>query len=163
MERKRVLSSDLTRYINARYPYTASNSLPYKHQAIIGIGGNMGDTKRVFDRLFFFLQRTKNLHLLATSSILKNPPFGYLNQPFFYNAVIVVQTNLCAHALLQKLQNIEKKFGRKRSFKDAPRTLDLDILFYDNRTINTKKLTIPHPGWAKRESVVIPLMEVAII
>jgi 2-amino-4-hydroxy-6-hydroxymethyldihydropteridine diphosphokinase len=97
-----------------------------------------------------------------TSSILKNPPFGYLNQAFFYNAVMVLQTNLLPRQLLRHLQKIEKRFRRKRSFKDAPRTLDLDILFYDTLAIETDELSIPHKEWYKRESVLIPLMEVNI-
>ena len=62
-----------------------------------------------------------------------------------------------AHAFLDYLMRLEKKFGRRRSFANAPRTLDLDIIFFDNRVIKTKKLSVPHPSWSKRESVVIPL------
>jgi len=160
MYRKRAINEDLTQFSNQNFPYISPCSFSYRYQAIIGIGGNQGDTKRRFEKLFYFFKRSKQLQLLRSSAILKNPPFGYLNQPFFYNAVMVISTNLQPKQLLRFLQSVEKRFRRKRSFKDAPRTLDLDILFFQNRTLQTKDLTIPHPGWKERESVLIPLMEV---
>ena len=72
----------------------------------------------------------------------------------------MIKTSLTPHRLLKLLQRIEHRFGRKRSFKDAPRTLDLDILFFGDKTMHTKDLILPHPGWSKRQSVLVPLMEV---
>jgi 2-amino-4-hydroxy-6-hydroxymethyldihydropteridine diphosphokinase len=89
--------------------------------------------------------------------ILKNPPFGFVDQDDFFNSIIVLKVNMQPHVFLAYLMRLEKRFARKRSFANAPRTLDLDILFFDNRTITTSKLTVPHPSWSKRESVVIPL------
>jgi 2-amino-4-hydroxy-6-hydroxymethyldihydropteridine diphosphokinase len=159
---KKNIQKDLTLYKGKFFPFEKSEKSFFRYEAIIGIGGNMGDTKRRFEKLFFFFKKDPFLEIIKTSSILKNPPFGYLNQPFFYNAVMEIKTNLTPNALLSHLLHAEKLFQRKRSFKDAPRTLDLDILFYQNRTINTKKLTIPHKEWYKRKSVTIPLTELGI-
>ena len=159
---KRRLSDDLTQLRSRDFPSKANECSSLRYAAVIGIGGNLGDVKRRFAHLLRFLQRDKKLKVCQTSSILKNPPFGYLDQPFFYNAVIVIKTSMQPHALLAYLHRVEKRFGRVRSFKDAPRTLDLDILFFDEREVRSKNLIIPHKEWYKRESVVIPLMEVNI-
>ena len=89
--------------------------------------------------------------------MLKNPPFGYLEQDDFYNAIVIVKTCLRPKALLRYILSIEKRFGRKRLFKDGPRTLDIDIIFYANEQIESRELIIPHPAWCKRPSVLIPL------
>lgn len=128
-----------------------------KHKVILGVGGNVGNSLRIFHKLLIFFQRSKFVELIQTSPILKNPPFGYLDQPDFYNCVVVVKTDLNPHAFLRYILAVEKKFKRKRSFKDAPRSLDLDIIFFSNFVIQTDDLTIPHPKWSERESVVIPL------
>ena len=77
----------------------------------------------------------------------------------FLNGIIAIKTNLAPHDFLKNMQRLEKRFGRKRSFQDAPRTLDIDIIFFDNKKINTKDLVVPHKDWANRESVIIPLEE----
>ncbi len=157
---KREIGKELTLLQTEHFPYKAASCKAYRYNAVIGIGGNVGDTKRLFEHLFFYLKKDRFVKICQTSSILKNPPFGYLEQPFFYNAVIVVKSNLEPHRLLRYLLHVEKRFGRKRSFKDAPRTLDLDILFFDDRVIDSDDLVVPHKEWYKRESVLIPLMEV---
>ncbi len=157
---KKKLSSELTRFRSKLFPHIGNASNRLRHNVIIGIGGNLGDTLRLFEHFFWYMRRSPLVSIVQTSSILKNPPFGYLDQPFFYNAVLLIKTDLSPRKLLAYLQKVEKRFGRKRSFKDAPRTLDLDILFFDNITIDTKELTIPHKEWHKRQSVVVPLMEV---
>ena len=123
----------------------------------LGIGGNVGDTLRHFEHLFFYFQRSSLVNILETAPILKNPPFGYTDQADFYNSVILIETNLTPKALLRYILKTEKRFGRKRLFKDAPRTLDIDIIFYENIVMNSKVLKLPHPGWSKRDSVLIPL------
>lgn len=130
----------------------------YKHTAIVGIGGNVGDVKKRFDRVFEYLQNFAFVYVEETSPVLKNPPFGYLEQEDFLNAIMVVQTSLNPVNFLNFLQHVERVFGRKRSFKNAPRTLDLDIIFYDSIKIRQRRLTIPHPEWDKRDSVVLPLL-----
>ena len=88
---------------------------------------------------------------------MKNPPFGFKDQDDFFNSIIVFKTNMQPHIFLDYLMRLEKKFGRRRSFANAPRTLDLDIVFFDNRVINSEKLILPHHAWSQRESVIIPL------
>ena len=159
---KRMISVNHVQFCSHDFPRQWHYCSSYRYNTVIGIGGNIGDVKRRFKHLLHFLQRDKKLKVYQTSSILKNPPFGYLDQPFFYNAVIIIKTNLQPHALLMHLHRVEKRFGRLRSFKDAPRTLDLDILFFDKREVKSKNLIIPHKEWYKRESVMIPLMEVSM-
>ena len=154
---KRKPNDKLIIYKGLHFPYIAKSHSAFKNKVTIGIGGNIGDIKRRFEHLFFVFKKEKRVAIEATSLILKNPPFGYKHQDDFLNSIIVLKTDLTPSACLEYLLRIEKKFGRKRSFRDAPRTLDLDIIFYNNRIINTKKLQIPHPSWFKRESVVIPL------
>jgi len=127
------------------------------HKALIGIGCNIGNCIRRFKKLYRFLNFHPKIDILQTSIIYKNPPFGYLNQPFFYNSVMVIATNFSPYELLRFLLYTEKKFGRKRSFKNAPRTLDLDIIIYDNLKIDKPDLKIPHPFFKKRDSVLVPL------
>ncbi len=127
------------------------------HKVLIGIGCNLGNCIRRFKKLFLFLSSHPKIDIVQTSIIYKNPPFGYLEQPFFYNSVIVLYTKFSPYELLNFLLYTEKKFGRKRSFKNAPRTLDLDIIIYDNLKINKSDLKIPHPYFKERDSVLLPL------
>ena len=118
---------------------------------------NLLFSQKIFDKLILCLKKDSRFTLLKTSPLLKNPPFGFLEQSDFLNGIIRLQTDLCAFEFLQAMQRYEKKFGRKRSFQDAPRTLDIDIIFFDKKKINSKNLIIPHKNWANRESVIIPL------
>ena len=113
--------------------------------------------QRRFHHLFVYLQRERRVQLLATGPVLKNPPFGYHEQDDFYNSVMLLSTSMQPKAFLCFLQKVEKRFGRTRGFANAPRTLDLDILFFDERAIGKPDLVIPHPHWHERQSVVIPL------
>ncbi|SFV59587.1 2-amino-4-hydroxy-6-hydroxymethyldihydropteridinepyrophosphokinase [hydrothermal vent metagenome] len=157
MYRSRRLRKDLVSFYGQHFPYFAKHRTSLRYEVTIGIGGNLGDVRRRFEHLFFTLKRDKQVKLLATSLILKNPPFGYIEQDDFFNSIIVLKTSMQPKTFLRYLHRVEKKFGRKRSFANAPRTLDLDILFFDNREIKTQDLTIPHAAWFKRESVLIPL------
>ena len=139
------------------YPYLSKNRSIKPYQALLGIGGNVGDVRRRFNHLFFFLKRSSFVDIVETAPILKNPPFGYLEQDDFYNSLIIVKTCLRPKALLRYILRVENKFGRIRSFQDAPRTLDIDMIFYEQEVIESEVLTVPHPHWNKRYSVVIPL------
>jgi len=123
----------------------------------LGIGGNLGDSVRRFQRLRYFLMRQADLHLIESSPILINPPFGYPDQPEFANAVLCLRTTLPPFRLLRRILEIERKFGRRRSFRNGPRTLDIDLLFYGKRRIDHPRLHVPHPGWRERVSVLWPL------
>ncbi|WP_421716054.1 2-amino-4-hydroxy-6-hydroxymethyldihydropteridine diphosphokinase [Arcobacter arenosus] len=154
---KKKLRDDLTLFKTSNFPKKFKSQSNKKYQVTIGIGGNIGDTKKIFDKLILSLKGDSRFDLLITSPLLLNPPFGYLEQNEFLNGIIILKTNLSPNEFLKNMNRLEKRFGRKRSFQDAPRTLDIDIIFFDNKKINTKKLIIPHKDWANRESVLIPL------
>ena len=154
---KKRLTKKLTLFFNKYYPFYSTKISNKKHTVVIGIGGNIGNTVERFRKLFIYLKRKNNFDLIQTSPILKNPPFGYIEQNDFYNAIIVIKTNLNPFQTLKQLLRIEKKFKRKRKFKDSPRTLDLDIIFFDKINVFKKDLIIPHKEFYKRESVMIPL------
>ncbi len=147
----------LTLYKDRRFPARYRCDSALRHTAVIGIGGNVGDVRRRFYHLIAWLRRQRVVTLCSSSPILKNPPFGFSDQADFYNAVLALKTSLTPQRFLDFLLHTEKRFGRKRSFANAPRTLDLDILFFDGRVVDTPRLRIPHPHWAERASVVIPL------
>jgi len=162
MYRTRRVNESLTSFYSLRFPYSKTPTTAHRYEAVVGVGGNVGDVRRRFEHLLIALQREKRVELFKTSLILKNPPFGYTRQDDFFNSIIFLKTSMQPQSFLRYLLRLEKKFGRKRSFENAPRTLDLDIIFFDNRIIKTKNLTIPHPFWSQRESVVIPLSGVKI-
>ncbi len=156
---KKNLTKDLTLFYTSNFPKKFKSISNKKYLVTIGIGGNIGNTKRIFDKLLLCLKKDQRFDLLMTSPLLLNPPFGYLEQNDFLNGIIALKTNLAPNEFLKNMQRLEKRFGRKRSFQDAPRTLDIDIIFFDKKKINTKDLIVPHKDWANRESVIIPLEE----
>jgi 2-amino-4-hydroxy-6-hydroxymethyldihydropteridine diphosphokinase len=139
------------------YPdkYKESNK---KNIALIGIGCNIGNCIRRFKKLYLFFSSHPKIDIIKTSIIYKNPPFGYLAQNDFYNTIMIIKTNFSPIELLNFLLFTEKKFRRKRTFKNAPRTLDLDIIMYNEIKMNKKRLILPHPFFKERESVLVPLI-----
>ncbi len=130
-----------------------------KQYVILGIGANCGECLVTFWKLF---QRLKNKNaIISFSSILKNPAFGYTAQADFYNAVLWVETKLGYVEFWSLCAYLERTFGRnrKRPFKNAPRTLDIDIIGFKNQSLRLKHLQIPHIAWFERLSVRIPLLE----
>lgn len=99
--------------------------------------------------------------VVKRSSLYRTAPVGYANQPDFINAVAQLETGLPAERLLDELQALEARHGRRRSFPNAPRTLDLDLLLYGRLVLKTDRLTLPHPRMREREFVLIPLREIA--
>jgi len=156
IKRKRI-DKNHTLIFTSHFPYNTLSGSKSGHKALLGIGGNIGDVIRRFEHLFWYLMRSTLVEIVETAPILKNPPFGYVDQADFYNSLILVKTKLKPRDLLRYVLRVEKMFGRKRLFQDAPRTLDIDIIFYEDVTIESKKLTLPHPEWKNRNSVVIPL------
>jgi len=156
------LNDSLTTFKGLHFNYKTKQKTSHRYRVTVGVGGNVGDVKRRFEHLFYYLKKDKRVELLQTSLILKNPPFGYEAQDDFFNSIMVLQVSMQPFAFLDYLMRLEKKFARKRSFANAPRTLDLDIIFFDNRVVNKPKLQIPHAEWFKRDSVVIPLRDVQI-
>ncbi len=159
MVKKKRLNDDLTLIFTPRFPYNGSQKSAKRHRVLLGIGGNIGDVVRRFAHLFVYLQKSPYVDIVETAPILKNPPFGFTDQDDFYNSLILVATDLTPLQMLRFVLRIEKRFGRKRLFKDAPRTLDIDLIFYDDITMQSRRLTLPHPGWMHRSSVLIPLSQ----
>ena len=157
MVKRKQLNKDLTLIFTPHFPYHAARNSSMRYRALLGIGGNVGDVLRRFEHLFLYLKDSPFVHLLESSPILKNPPFGFLAQDDFLNATLLVETDLTPKQLLRYLLWVEKRFGRKRLFKDGPRTLDIDMIFFDDITMESRELTLPHPAWMKRASVLIPL------
>ena len=157
MVKRKNLTKDLILISSPHFPYNTSGNSRMKHKALLGIGGNVGDVLRRFEHLYWYMKASKFVHIIESSPVLKNPPFGFLEQDDFLNALMLVETNLSPRQLLRYVLRIEKKFGRRRLFKDGPRTLDIDLIFYEDIKMESKVLTLPHPAWMERASVLIPL------
>ena len=126
----------------------------------IGIGSNKGQSFRIFTQLFLWLARHRSFTILSTSPIYQNPAFGYTKQRDFYNATLTLQTPLSLREVFGIIFYLERKFARPRirEFKNAPRTLDIDLIFFNHLKLNYPHLKLPHPYWKQRESVIIPLV-----
>lgn len=125
----------------------------------IGMGSNMGDRLSHIRRAINAI--ASNYEITDVSSIYETEPIGYTLQPKFLNCAISLKTSLNPRALLNFLLSIENKLARKRNIRFGPRTIDLDILLYDDIIINETDLIIPHPKMHKRQFVLFPLNEIA--
>jgi 2-amino-4-hydroxy-6-hydroxymethyldihydropteridine diphosphokinase len=130
---------------------------------LIALGGNLGDVRATFKKAIANLCGMAQAALLARSSDYTTPPWGDEQQPRFINACIEIETTLDPHALLFTLHKVEKKFGRDRAseIRWGPRTLDLDLIAYDDVSIQKPELTLPHPRLFERAFVLVPLAEIA--
>ena len=130
---------------------------------LIALGGNVGDVRATFKKAIANLCGMAQAALLARSSDYATPPWADEQQPRFINACIENETSLDPHALLFTLQKVEKKFGRDRAseIRWGPRTLDLDLIAYDDVSIQKPELTLPHPRLFERAFVLVPLAEIA--
>ncbi len=128
--------------------------------AYICLGSNLGRKRANIKRAIKLLSKKKDVKILKVSSLYETEPVGYVKQDWFVNTCLKAETNLSPRQLLNTLKDIEKQLKRKKAFlKWGPRTIDLDILLYDNLKLTTKDLVIPHPEMHKRVFVLIPLME----
>lgn len=127
----------------------------------IGIGSNLGNSQKYCQRAIEFLSEAIEIDLTSVSSFYKTEPVGVEDQNYFTNAVTEIRTLLSADKLLSVLQDIEKRMGRERKEKGAPRIIDLDLLFYGQHVIHETNLIIPHPELHKRRFVLEPLCEIA--
>ncbi len=130
---------------------------------LIALGGNTGDVRATFQKAISNICGMTQGILLGRSSDYATPPWGEENQGRFINACIEIETSLDPHALLFTLHKIEKKFGRDRTQEKrwGPRTLDLDLIAYDDVSIDKPELTLPHPRLFERAFVLVPLAEIA--
>jgi 2-amino-4-hydroxy-6-hydroxymethyldihydropteridine diphosphokinase len=127
--------------------------------AYIGLGSNLGN-RRANLAAALALLKEKGITLLKRSSILETDPVGGPPQNKFLNAVVKVETEFSPTALLNQCQAVEQKLGRVRSIVNGPRPIDLDILLYDDLSVDTPRLTIPHPRMFERAFVLEPLKEI---
>jgi len=131
--------------------------------ALIALGGNVGDVRATFKRAIADIRSKAQAVLLARSSDYATPPWGDEQQAHFINACIEIETGLAPLPLLSVLQRIERAFGRDRSRERrwGPRTLDLDLIAYDDVSMDQPELTLPHPRAFERAFVLVPLSEIA--
>lgn len=131
-------------------------------EALLALGGNLGDVRTTLDRAIAALCEHGDIRLTARSSDYKTPPWGVADQPPFINLCIAVETTLAPPALLARIQDVERAFGRDRSHERrwGPRALDIDILRYDDLALETPDLTLPHPRMFERAFVLVPLAEI---
>jgi 2-amino-4-hydroxy-6-hydroxymethyldihydropteridine diphosphokinase len=131
--------------------------------ALIALGGNVGDVRTTFLQAIPEICRRAAATLVARSSDYSTPPWGEERQPPFVNACIEIATAIPPHALLGILHEVERMFGRDRAQETrwGPRTLDLDLIAYDDVIIDTPDLTLPHPRLFERGFVLVPLAEIA--
>ncbi len=132
-----------------------------KVSTFVGLGANLDDPRAQVLRALEELAQLPQSSLIARSSLWRSAPLGYAAQPDFVNAVARIETGLPPDALLDALQRIEAAHARARSFPNAPRTLDLDLLMYGDEMQATPRLTLPHPRMHERAFVLKPLLEIA--
>lgn len=127
----------------------------------IALGANLGNPAATVRAAFAALANLPETRVVRTSSLYRTAPVGITEQPEFVNAVAELATTLAPEALLEALLEVEQRFGRVRAEKNGPRTLDLDVLLYDQRLVDLPHLTLPHPRLHLRAFVLYPLAEIA--
>jgi 2-amino-4-hydroxy-6-hydroxymethyldihydropteridine diphosphokinase len=129
-------------------------------QAFVAIGANLGDARETVERAIADLASLPTTRLTACSSLYRTAPVDAMG-PDFINAVVHLETALDPHALLAELHRLEAVAGRERPYRNAPRTLDLDLLRHGDAVMETETLTLPHPRMNERAFVLLPLAEIA--
>ena len=136
-----------------------SAEVPVPATIYLGLGSNLGD--RAVNLTLALERLSQVITVKELSSLYETEPVGYREQPLFLNAVVSAETELGPFELLRFIKRVESDLGRKPGFRNAPRPIDIDILFYGDMVIKTRELTIPHPGIAERAFVLVPLAEIA--
>lgn len=130
-------------------------------KAYLGLGSNVGDKKANLEKAIQLLEDNKSVIVIKKSSYYETEPVGYKEQDWFLNMVVEIETSFEPEDLLEYCQWIEKELKRKRIVRWGPRTIDVDILVYEDYESNDEMLTIPHPRICERAFVMIPLHEIA--
>lgn len=131
------------------------------HEAFVAFGSNLGDKEKFIDEAIEALSNLRQINIVAISDKIVTEPYGNVEQDVFLNGVMKIETLLPADELLQILQKVEEHAGRERKIHWGPRTLDLDIIFYDDDIISEDDLIVPHPDMKNRDFVLKPLMQIA--
>ena len=138
---------------------TSSVSLPFRWKlntdVYLGLGGNLGDPPETFRHALH--QLAEHTKIIGVSKLYRSKPYGYPDQPDFYNAAARISTDLTPLDLLARLQGIEQTLGKKVIRENGPRIIDLDLLLYGNDSLNLPDLQLPHPGILERDFVLRPL------
>lgn len=129
--------------------------------AYVALGANLGDPASTVRAAFGALANLPESRVVHTSSLYRTAPVGLADQPDFINAVAALETTLAPESLLDALLDLENRFGRRRAEKNGPRTLDLDLLLYDDQFLDLPRLHLPHPRLHLRAFVLQPLAEIA--
>lgn len=132
-----------------------------KYQVFLSLGSNMGTREEYLKKAINLLDKDLSIDVKKLSSIYETEPFGDVEQDNFLNMVIEVETSLTPEELLKSAMKIEKDLDRVRTIRWGPRTVDIDILLYGDKEVNTDDLIIPHAGIAMRAFVLVPLLEIA--
>ena len=130
------------------------------HIVYLLLGSNIGDSNAALQRAEKNIEETVG-HIKKRSSVYRTAAWGNSDQPDFLNRVIIIETCFTAWETLEKILETENRMGRTRTFKNEPRLIDIDILFFDDEIINTKDLSVPHPEIQNRRFVLEPLNEIA--
>lgn len=129
--------------------------------AYLGLGSNQGNRIEIIEAAISAIGEIIGVHVLKASSLYESDPYYLTAQNRFVNACLEIECSLSAELLLEAIQKIETKMGRKRSVKNGPRTLDIDILTYSDTVQGDETLILPHPGVLERSFVLVPLVEIA--
>src|SRR3954465_8527296 len=135
--------------------------IPLMAEAFAGLGANLEDPLQQVSQAILELHDIEHTQVLAVSSLYRSAPVGYADQPDFINAVAKLQSKLTPQQLLDALHAIENRHGRRRSKRNAPRTLDLDLLLYGTLVLDEEGLVLPHPRMHERAFVFLPGAEFA--
>jgi len=132
-------------------------------EALIALGGNVGDVRETLERAIAALCDGQAVRLTARSADYRTPPWGVADQPPFVNLCIAVETSLTPRALLERAQAVEHALGRQRATERrwGPRPIDIDLIAYDELALDTPDLTLPHPRLFERAFVLVPLADIA--
>ena len=130
------------------------------HTVYLGLGSNQSDPINQIKNATKLIEKIETSKIIKKSSLYESLPVGYLDQPNFINQVISLQTSLSPAELFERFQQIEFQLKRVKKIVNGPRTIDIDILLFNQEIILTKDLTIPHPRMLDRAFVMIPLLEI---
>ena len=130
------------------------------HTAYLVLGTNLGNRYKNLSNARLEINEIPRTRIIKKSKIFKSKAYGPVKQPFFFNMAIKIQTKLSPIALLENLQQVEKKLKREKDSHMKPRTIDIDIVFYDDLEVNKPNLKIPHYDWQNRSFFIEPLLEI---
>lgn len=134
---------------------------PQRFHAAFGLGANIGDPKKNLSQALTSIAQCAGINLDRVSKLYQTPPWGGIEQPDFLNACVTIYTSLSPQALLAFCLSLESRMGRTRDTRWGPRTIDIDVLFYEDLQVDEERLQLPHPRMSQRAFVMVPLADIA--